>query len=48
MNVRNNLTCDEFYADFQPQDQVGFAFARDEENFRTFVTNIISEIQKYF
>lgn len=36
-----DLACDEFYPDFQPQDQVEFAFARDEENFRTFVANII-------
>ena len=43
-----DLACDEFYPDFQPQDQVEFAFARDEENFRTFVANIIPEIQKYF
>ena len=43
-----DFACDEFYPDFQPQDQVEFAFARDEENFRTFVANIIPEIQKYF
>jgi len=43
-----DLACDEFYPDFQPQDQVEFAFARDEENLRTFVANIIPEIQKYF
>ena len=43
-----DLGCDEFYPDFQPQDQVEFAFARDEENFRTFVANIILQIQKYF
>ena len=43
-----DLACDEFYPDFQPQDQVEFAFARDEKNFRTFVANIIPEIQKYF
>ena len=43
-----DLACDEFYADFQPQDRVEFSFARDEENFRTFVANIIPEIQKYF
>ena len=28
-----DLACDEFYPDFQPQDQVELAFARDEENF---------------
>ena len=39
-----DLACDEFYPDFQPQDQVEFAFARDEENFRTFVANIIPKI----
>jgi len=27
------LGCDEFYPDFEPQDQVEFGFARDEENF---------------
>ena len=43
-----DLGCDEFYPDFQLQDQVKFAFARDEENFRTFVADIIPEIQKYF
>lgn len=43
-----DLACDEFYPDFQSQDQVEFAFARDEENFRTFGANIIPEIQKYF
>lgn len=43
-----DLACDEFYPDFEPQDQVEFAFARDEENLRTFVANIIPEIQKYF
>lgn len=43
-----NLCCDEFYPDFQPQDQVEFAFARDEENLRTVVANVIPELQKYF
>jgi hypothetical protein len=42
-----DLGCDEFYPDFQPQDQVEFAFARDEENFRTFVADIIPRMQKY-
>ena len=42
-----DLGCDEFYPDFQPQDQVRFAFARDEENFRAFVADIIPQIQKY-
>ena len=42
-----DLGCDEFYPDFQPQDQVEFAFARDEENLRTFVADIIPQIQKY-
>ena len=42
-----DLACDEFYPDFQPQDQVEFAFARDEENFRTFIADIIPQIQKY-
>lgn len=42
-----DLACDEFYPDFQPQDQVEFAFARDEENFRTFVADIILQIQQY-
>ena len=42
-----DLACDEFYPDFQPQDQVEFAFARDEENLPTFVANIIPQIQKY-
>ena len=42
-----DLGCDEFYPDFEPQDQVEFAFARDEENFRTFVADIIPQIQKY-
>ena len=41
------LGCDEFYPDFQPQDQVEFRFARDEENFRAFVADIIPQIQKY-
>lgn len=27
-----DLACDEFYYDFQPQDKVKFAFARDEKN----------------
>ena len=43
-----DLACDEFYPDFQPQDQIDFTFARDEENFRIFVANIIPKIQKYF
>ena len=42
-----DLACDEFYPNFQPQDQVEFAFARDEENFRTFIADIIPQIQKY-
>jgi hypothetical protein len=42
-----DLGCDEFYPDFQLQDQVEFAFARDEENFRTFVADIIPQMQKY-
>jgi len=42
-----DLGCDEFYPDFQLQDQVEFAFARDEENFRTFIADIIPQIQKY-
>ena len=41
-----DLACDEFYPDFQPQVQIEFAFAQDEENFRTFVADIIPEIQK--
>lgn len=28
-----DLGCNEFYSGFQLQDQVKFAFARDEENF---------------
>jgi hypothetical protein len=40
-----DLGCDEFYPDFQLQDQVEFAFARDEENFRTFVADIIPQMQ---
>ena len=43
-----DLACDEFYPDFQPQDQVQFPFARDEENFRTYVAKIIPQIKKYF
>ena len=39
---------DEFYPDFEPQDQVEFGFARDEENFRTFIVDTIPQIQKYF
>ncbi len=42
-----DLGCDEFYPDFQLQDQVEFAFARDGENFRTFVADIIPQMQKY-
>lgn len=42
-----DLACDEFYPDFQPQYQVEFSFARSEENFRTFIANIIPEIEKY-
>lgn len=42
-----DLGCDEFYPDFQPQDQENFAFARDEENFRTFIADILSQIQKF-
>jgi hypothetical protein len=42
-----DLGCDEFYPDFQLQDRVEFAFARDEENFRTFVADIIPQMQKY-
>ena len=41
------LACDEFYSDFQPQDQVEFAFARDEENLRTFVADVIPQIQNF-
>ena len=43
-----DLACDEFYPDFQPQDLVEFAFARDEENLRTFVADVIPQIQKFF
>ena len=42
------LGCDEFYPDFEPHDHVEFGFARDEENFRTFIADIIPQIQKYF
>ena len=42
-----DLGCDEFYPDFQPEDQVNFGFARNEENFRTFIVNIIPKIQKF-
>jgi len=42
-----DLGCDEFYPDFEPQDQVDFKFARDEENFRTFIADIIPQIQKF-
>ena len=42
-----DLACDEFYPNFQPQDQVEFAFALNEENFRTFIAHIIPQIQKY-
>ena len=42
------LACDEFYPNFEPQDQIKFAFARDEENLRAFVADILPEIQKYF
>lgn len=37
------LVCDEFYPASQPQDR----FARDEENFRSFVADILPQIQKY-
>ena len=30
------------------QDQIEFASAQDEQNFRTFIANIILEIQKYY
>ena len=40
-----DLGCDEFYPDLQPQDQI--KFARDEESFRTFIADIIPQIQKY-
>ena len=44
-----DLACDEFYPDFQPQDQVEFAFARDEEDLRTFIADVIlPQIQKFF
>lgn len=42
-----DLGCDEFYPDFEPQDKVEFSFARDEENLRTFVADILPQIQKY-
>ena len=41
------LGCDEFYPDFKPQDQEGFVFARDEENFRAFIANLIPNVQRY-
>ena len=40
------LGCDEFYPDLPPQKKINF-FARDEENFRTFIANILPEIEKY-
>ena len=43
-----DLACDEFHPDLKPQDRVDFAFARDEEDLRAFVADILPEIQKYF
>lgn len=42
-----DLACDKFYPDFQPQDPVEFAFSENEENFRTFVADIVPQIQEY-
>ena len=40
-----DLGCDEFYPDFKPE--TNFQFARDEENFRDFVAQIIPKIEEY-
>ena len=42
------LCCDEFYPDFEPQDNVRFRFAKNEEQLRVAVANLIPQIEKYF
>ena len=41
------LCCDEFYPNFGPQDALTFRFAKDEEQLRAAVANIIPEIGQY-
>ena len=43
-----SLGCDEFYPDFEPQDKIDFAFARDEDDLRMFVADIVPRIEKFF
>lgn len=42
------LCCDEFYPDFEAQDNVRFRFAKNEEQLRAAVANLIPQIEKYF
>ena len=42
------LCCDEFSPDFEPQDNVSFRFAKNEEQLRAAVANLIPQIEKYF
>ena len=41
------LCCDEFYTDFDEKDPPDFTFAKNEEDLRNAVTNILPQIQKY-
>ena len=43
-----DLGCDEFYSDFDSKDSPDFPFAKNEDQFRTFIADIIPQIQKYF
>jgi hypothetical protein len=40
------LCCDEFYPDFDPKDPPDFSFAKNEEQFRATVANIMPQIQE--
>lgn len=42
------LCCDEFYPDFDSQDPPDFPFAKNEDQLRASVNDILPEIQKYF
>ena len=39
--------CDEFYPDLQPEDLVGFSFAKNEDQLRDAIANIFPQMKKY-
>lgn len=41
------LGCDEFYPDFRAQEEPDLKFARDENNFRNFVADILPDVEQY-